>query len=305
VTGRPTRVLVLGAAGMLGHTLFERLSDRPGLEVHATVRDPAALAARTAPERLPAIRAGIDASRFDDLVRVVDEVRPTVLVNAIGIVKQVPAAKDPIASVEINALLPHRLARLCADRGVRLVHVSTDCVFSGMKGGGYTEDDPPDPTDLYGRTKALGEPADGRALTLRTSIVGHELGTRHGLVEWFLGQERTAPGFRRAIFSGLPTVELGRVIGDVVLLHPGLSGTYHVSSAPISKLELLEIIARQYGKRIDIVPSDEPVIDRSLDSSRFRAATGYRPPSWEELVGAMFDDASRRYRLAVSAAAGR
>lgn len=304
MTAHPTRVVVLGATGMLGHTLFERLSDQPGLEVHATVRDPAALAARTAPERLPQIRAGIDASRIDDVVRVVDEVRPAVLVNAIGIVKQSPAAKDPIASVEINALLPHRLARLCADRGVRLVHVSTDCVFSGMKGG-YTEDDPPDPTDFYGRTKALGEPADGRALTLRTSIVGHELGTRHGLVEWFLAQERTAPGFRRAIFSGLPTVELARVIGDVVLPHPELSGMYHVSSAPISKLELLEIITRQYAKRIDIVPSDEPVIDRSLDSSRFRAAAGYRPPSWEELVEAMFDDASRRYRLAVSAAAGR
>jgi dTDP-4-dehydrorhamnose reductase len=289
---------------MLGHTLFERLSDRPGLEVYATVRDPAALAARTAPERLPTIRAGIEASRIESVARAIDEVRPAVLVNAIGIVKQVPAAKDPIASVEMNALLPHRLARLCADRGVRLVHISTDCVFSGTKGG-YTEDDPPDPTDLYGRTKALGEPADGGALTLRTSVVGHELGTRHGLVEWLLAQGQTAPGFRRAIFSGLSTVELARAIGDAVLPHPEISGLYHVSSAPISKLELLEMIARRYGKRIDIVPSDEPVVDRSLDSGRFRAATGYRPPSWEELVGTMFDDASRRYRLAVSGAAGR
>ena len=166
--------------------------------------------------------------------------------------------------------------------------------------GAYTELDTPDPTDLYGRSKLLGEPA-GDALTLRTSIIGHELRSRHGLLEWFLAQTGTAPGFRRAIFSGLTTVELARVLADVVLPHPELAGVLHLSSAPISKFELLELIARRYDKQIEIVPVDEPVIDRSLDSSRFRAATGYRPPTWPELIDAMHEDASTRYPSRVMA----
>jgi dTDP-4-dehydrorhamnose reductase len=278
---------------MLGHTLFEHLSRRAGLDVHATVRDGTTLAERTRPERRRSIHPGIDASHLDAIERVIAEVRPAVLINAIGIVRQVPAASDPAAAGEINARLPHRLAELGAAAGARLVQIGTDCVFSGTKGA-YTEDDVPDPTDLYGRSKLLGEPA-GDALTLRTSMIGHELRSRHGLLEWFLAQSGTAQGFRRAVFSGVTTGELARVIADVVIPHPELAGVYHLSSAPISKFELLELIARRYEKRIEIIPSDEPVIDRSLDSTRFRAATGYRPPAWPDLVDAMYQDAATRY----------
>jgi dTDP-4-dehydrorhamnose reductase len=298
--GRST-VLVLGGTGMLGHTLFEHLSERADLDVHATVRDAAPLAARIRPERYRSIHPGIDAFRFETIERVVGKVGPAVIVNAIGIVSQVPATSDPIASVEINALLPHRLARLCASNGARLIHVGTDCVFSGARGS-YGEDDPPDPIDLYGRSKLLGEPSLG-ALTLRTSLIGHELRSRHGLLEWMLAQVGFATGFRRAIFSGVTTVELARVLAEVVLPAPELSGVYHLSSAPISKHDLLGLIARRYDHRIEIRPSDEPVIDRSLDSSRFRAATGYRPPTWPQLVDALYEDATVRYatRLGESA----
>jgi dTDP-4-dehydrorhamnose reductase len=302
VTERRTTVLVLGGTGMLGHTLFERLSERPDLTVHATVRDATPLTDRLAPDRHRLVHPGIDAAHIADFERIVAEVAPAVLINAIGIVKQLPASSDPLASIEINALFPHRLARICAAAGVRMVHIGTDCVFSGASGN-YTESDRPDPADLYGRAKLLGEPLDG-ALTLRTSVIGHELRSRHGLLEWFLNQEQTATGFRRAIFSGLTTAELADVVADVVIPRPELSGIYHLSSSRISKLELLELIARRYDKPIQIVPSDEPVVDRSLDSSRFRMATGYRPPSWPELIDAMHADAVVRSELRLSPVPG-
>jgi dTDP-4-dehydrorhamnose reductase len=183
-------------------------------------------------------------------------------------------------------MLPHRLARVCGLVGARLVHVSTDCVFSGAKGG-YIEADFADADDLYGRSKYLGEVDYPHAVTLRTSIIGHELDGARSLLCWFLAQGSSVRGFTRAVFSGLPTVELARVIRDYVLPAPALRGLYHVSSAPINKYELLGLIAKTYGKSIDITPQDEPVIDRSLDSTRFRAATGYSPPPWPDLIEQM------------------
>jgi dTDP-4-dehydrorhamnose reductase len=169
---------------------------------------------------------------------------------------------------------------------VRLVHVSTDCVFSGEKGN-YRENDPPDAADLYGRTKFLGEVDIPGCVTLRTSIIGHELSGRHGLVEWFLAQEGTVKGFARAVFSGFPTVEMARIVAERILPYERLSGLYHVSSEPISKYDLLRLVAKEYGKRIGIERDEEFACDRSLDSSRFREAIGYEPPAWPELVARM------------------
>lgn len=283
--GSAQRVLVLGATGMLGHTVLRLLAASAGIEVHGTARS--ADAARRLPEALrPRVQTGIDATDMDALARCIARIRPALVVNGVGIVKQLAAADDPLVSIPVNALLPHRLAALCRDAGARLVHVSTDCVFSGARGG-YTEDDAPDPQDLYGRSKLLGEVDAPGVLTLRTSIIGPELGSAQGLVGWLLNAAGPVRGYTRAIFSGLPTVELARVLRDVVLPRPQLQGLYHLSAAPISKHELLGLVARAYGKAIDIVPSDTPVIDRSLDSGRFRAATGYAPPDWPELVRRM------------------
>jgi dTDP-4-dehydrorhamnose reductase len=185
-------------------------------------------------------------------------------------------------------MLPHRRARLCALAGARLVHVSTDCVFSGGRGN-YAESDAADALDLYGRSKHMGEVDYPNAITLRTSIIGHELDSRHGLLEWFLAQSGQCKGFTRAVFSGLPTVELARVVRDFVLQQPALRGVYHVSAAPIDKYTLLKLVARVYGKSIDIVADDQLAIDRSLNSSRFSQASGYQAPPWETLVQAMHD----------------
>ncbi|RJG20515.1 dTDP-4-dehydrorhamnose reductase family protein, partial [Massilia cavernae] len=186
----------------------------------------------------------------------------------------------------INSMLPHRLAKLCALAGARLVHVSTDCVFAGTKGR-YHETDVSDATDLYGKSKYIGEVHTDNAITLRTSIIGHELQNGHSLVDWFLSQGANCRGFSRAIFSGLPTVVLATLVRDVIFPRPDLSGLYHVAAEPINKFDLLNLIKRVYGKQIEIADDPSLVIDRSLDASRLREATGYVAPSWNEMITTM------------------
>lgn len=282
-----TRVLVLGATGMLGSAVLRLFAQSVGYEVVGSART--SNARRLLPDTLTdRLICGVDVDQVDSLVRLFALVQPDVVINCIGLVKQLAAADDPLTAIPINSLLPHRLARLCDVAEARLVHVSTDCVFAGDKGM-YTEVDVSDAKDLYGRSKYLGEVDYPHAITLRTSIIGHELSGSHSLVGWFLAQQGRVKGFSRAIFSGLPTVELARVIRDHVLPHPGLHGLYHVSAEPINKLDLLTLIAKTYGKTIDISPDDTLVIDRSLDSSRFRGAAGYQPEPWPELVRRMHE----------------
>lgn len=280
------KVLVLGASGMLGNAVLRLLSESDGYEVFGSVRSAAAM--RLLPSALSErIVTGVDVENQDSLAALLARVRPDAVINCIGIVKQLQEASDPLTTLPINALLPHRLARMCDLAGARLVHVSTDCVFAGTKGM-YLESDPPDAVDLYGRSKSLGEVDYPHAVTLRTSIIGHELGgSAHGLVEWFLSQKGQVKGFTRAVFSGLPTVELAAVIRDRVLSNRELRGVYHVSAAPVDKHSLLNLLAQSYDHTIRIVPDGQLVIDRSLDSSRFRRATGYEPPAWPELVRRM------------------
>ena len=280
------RVLVLGATGMLGNTLFQVLDEDPRHEVWGSVRSeawrqyfPAGAQAR--------LRSGIDVLDHNALESVMNDVRPDAVINCVGLVKQLSEATDPLAALPVNAMLPHRLARLCALSGARLVHISTDCVFSGRVGG-YRESDTSDAEDLYGQSKFLGELADfPHAITLRTSLIGHELNSNHGLVEWFLSSKGEVKGYAKAVFSGLPTVELARVILNVLLPRPELTGLYHVGAKPIAKLDLLKLVAHAYGKTIDIVPDTALVVDRSLNCERFARATGYVAAEWPELIALM------------------
>jgi len=281
------KVLVLGATGMLGHTFFTRLSERDNLNVYATARSLEGLSQWFAPELLVKIRGGVEANNFDSVRRTLAEVKPDVVINCIGIIKQLPAAKDPIVSISINSLFPHRLALVCKAVGARMIHISTDCVFAGDRGC-YTEGDQSDATDLYGRTKCLGEVNYPHSVTLRTSIIGHELKGKYGLIEWFLARKGEVRGFTNAVFTGFPTVELARIIADYVIPNPDLTGLYNVSSAPISKYELLKLVAHKYQKQIEIKPYDDFRLDRSLNSTLFRSVTGYLSPSWPELVDKMY-----------------
>ena len=275
-------VLVLGASGMLGHTVLSFFNQSPGYQVWGSARSAGVLKYFPA-EWHDRIVCGVDVENTDSLARLLTLSKPDVVINCIGLIKQLSDANDPLVAIPINALLPHRLARLCDLIGARLIHISTDCVFSGAKGM-YQEVDESDARDLYGRTKYLGEVGYPHAITLRTSIIGPELNGAHGLVAWFLAQQGAVKGFDRAIFSGLPTVELARVIRDFVIPDHSLSGVYHVAALPINKFDLLNLVAQTYGNEITIVRDSQLIIDRSLDSSRFRASTGYVAPSWPELL---------------------
>ncbi len=283
------RILILGAYGMLGHKLLHVLDESPDCEVLATCR-----VRHTAGERFEKrfghlIIDGVTAQNLESISKTIDSFRPDVLVNCIGIIKQLKEAKDPIPSIEINALFPHRLQKICVETGVRLVHMSTDCVFDGQRGS-YTEDDCPSPRDLYGRTKLLGEIIDPPALTLRTSIIGHELSRGASLLDWFLSQKSPVNGFTRAIYTGLPTVVMARVIKTLAFRSEPLTGLFQVASEPISKYELLRLVAADYGRTIGIHPETSFHCDRSLRGDRFTAATDLSFPPWSGLVRLMRDD---------------
>ena len=282
------RVLVWGGAGMLGHKVCQVFRRR--FDTWATL-----LPGYRAPEGYQILDEdhlldGVDAFQMDTVVRAMAEVRPDAVINCIGIIKHLRAAKDPIVSLTINSLFPHQLANLCRASGARLVHMSTDCVFSGRKGT-YTEADVPDAEDLYGRTKFMGEVDAPGCFTVRTSIIGRELDTANGLIEWFLAQRAgKVQGFRRAVFTGFTTEALARIIADVLENHPQLSGLYQVSSDPISKFDLLSLVNEIYGLGVRIEPNSEFVCDRSLDSSRFRSAINFQPPTWVEMIQEMRRD---------------
>jgi len=286
--GDRRRILVLGGSGMLGHRLVEGLGGEH--DVTAAFRDASRWRAcpLLQPERVTML-AGLDVRRLDSVVETVAAARPQVIVNAVGIIKQLDAAHDPVQAIEVNALLPHRLAALAREAGARLVHFSTDCVFSGRHGG-YTESDIPDPVDLYGRSKLLGEVAGENAVTLRTSIIGRELRNTSGLLEWFLANRgRRVRGYRRVVYSGITTREAARVVSRVVR-DGAISGVFNVASEPITKYDLLVKLRDRLRLDIDIEPADEPVCDRSLSSDRFRGRTGYVAPSWDEMAAELSPD---------------
>jgi dTDP-4-dehydrorhamnose reductase len=271
---------------MLGSALYKRFSRDRDLETWGTVRGAGARQFFSESENERLI-AGIDVINHDLLVETLRKVRPNVVINAVGLIKQLASATDPLVALPLNSMLPHRLADLCALLDARLLHISSDCVFSG-KDGHYTESDLSDAEDLYGKSKFIGEVHDrAHVVTIRTSGIGHELETKNGLLEWFLAQNGPVRGFTRAIFSGLPWVETARVIKNFVLPHPEISGLYHVSAKPISKFDLLTLIADVYGKKTKIERDDSVQIDRSLDSTRFTSVTGYEAPDWPTLIAQM------------------
>jgi dTDP-4-dehydrorhamnose reductase len=280
------RVLIFGGAGMLGHKVWQVFRDR--FDTWVTIRGDAPRTNRLLSG--DQVITGVTAEDTASLSRAWEIAHPTVVVNCIGIVKQLAAASDPIASLTVNSLLPHRLAAMAARANARMIHISTDCVFSG-RGGRYREEDLPDAQDLYGRTKLLGEVTGPGCLTIRTSIVGRELSATTGLLEWFLGQHgRRLNGYTGAWFSGLTTAALAALLADAVESHPGLEGLYHVASEPITKYDLLCRLNEAYGAGAQIEPSDGVRIDRTLDGSRFRVASATAPARWDDMIAGLVAD---------------
>ena len=279
-------VLVLGATGMLGHTLFKTLRKDNKLRVFGTSRQKN-VAGLFSPSESKAIITNIDAQNPKALDKIFSITQPTIVINCIGIIKQLEAAEDVLQTIPINTLLPHHLAKVSAQYASRLILISTDCVFSGNQGN-YKETDISDCQDLYGKSKYLGEIHNlSHVLTVRTSIIGHELRGGHSLVNWFLSQKDKIKGFSNAIYSGLPTIELANIIHKLIIPNHNLHGLYHIASKPISKYELLTLIAKIYQKKISISKSLIPKINRSLNSKKFERATGYKAKTWDLLIKSM------------------
>lgn len=288
------KILVLGANGMLGHKMFQLLRARFP-ETYGTIRGGLT---DEAISRIDLFQQGhiIEEMEVDDFPALENFLRlrqPEFVVNCIGIVKQRAEAEDAIRSITINSLLPHRLVKICGEWGGRIIHISTDCVFSGKQGGGhgYNEEDPTDAEDLYGKSKRLGEVTAQNALTLRTSIIGRELSNHASLLEWFLSRNHNqVAGYKRAFYSGVTTNHLAEVVGDIIERHPRLSGLYHVASHTISKYKLLHLIREAFHMFIEITPDENFFCNRSLNGERFHQATGYVCPSWPEMIEQLAKD---------------
>ena len=285
------KILVLGGEGMLGHKMFQTLAARypdTCCTIRGSLEEPFY-------RRIDLFRQGtvlerVDAMDFTALGRKLREIAPAFIVNCVGVIKQREEAKAAVPSLTLNALLPHKLAEYAREWGGRVIHFSTDCIFSGKRGG-YTEDDPSDAEDLYGKSKYLGEVTAENALTLRTSIIGRELSHFRSLLEWVLAQKgKSIRGFRRVIYSGVTTNYLSRRVGDILTDHPRLSGLYQVTSPPISKHDLLCLLRDAFKLDVTIVPDEQEASDRGMVGDRFMKATGYVCPAWPDLAADLADD---------------
>ncbi len=291
------KILVLGAGGMLGHKLYRTLLQSDEFDVYGTLR--AAPKQSEGWDRLQneKILHPVDAMEMSSVRDAIGRIEPDAVINCIGVVIKLVEDQNPSPTIQVNALFPHQLHEICRQYDSKLIHISTDCVFSGKKGM-YTEADLADAHDLYGRSKLLGEVSYDNALTIRTSLIGSELGRSHGLLEWFFNQRgKTIEGYARAIFSGFTTIRMAHVLMWILKEHPSLTGLYHVSSSPISKLDLLTKIRDALGLNIVIKPNHYFVIDRSLDCGEFIKETHFDPLSWDEMIAEFtYDEQNQRQR---------
>jgi dTDP-4-dehydrorhamnose reductase len=282
------KILVIGGGGMLGHKLVQTFNDQ--FDVWTTLKGKFSDYEKYGIFDENKTIEAVDIEEFESVENVVKKIKPQVIINAVGIIKQLPSSKNVVKTLSINSIFPHKLVEVADRYSAKLIQISTDCVFDGEKGN-YTEEDVSNATDVYGKSKNLGEIVGANCLTLRTSIIGRELQTSHSLVEWFLSSRgKKIKGFSNAIYSGFPTIVLADIIADLIHNHKDLAGLYHVSGEPINKLELLKLLNKEYRAEVEIEPFDDFRIDRSLDSSKFRQEIGFSPASWEKMIERMAND---------------
>ena len=281
-------IIVLGATGMLGHKMLQTLNDNH--EVIGTIRNDEKKYKNHPIIGNFNIIGNINSEDPETIKDLISKIKPDLVINCIGVVKQLPTAKDPLPSIMINSLFPHQLAHFCGNSNSRLIHFSTDCVFSGKKGN-YKEIDSSDAEDLYGRTKFLGEVNYANSLTIRTSIIGREINSKNGLLEWFLSKKgQSVKGYSRAFFSGLTTNTLSNILLKIISDFDSLSGIWHVSSEYISKYSLLNKINEKFDLGISIIPDYSINCNRTLDGSKFIKATDIKIPSWDKMIEDLYKD---------------
>jgi dTDP-4-dehydrorhamnose reductase len=277
-------ILIFGITGMLGHVLYQNLKE--DFEVYGTTRDGEDNFTKEYSifkNNNKNVIYKIDVLSKEAINTAVEKANPNVVINCVGIVKQLREAEDPVLSICVNSLFPHLLAARCLAANIKLIHISTDCVFSGKKGL-YRETDPADADDIYGRTKYLGEVSGPDCLTIRTSLIGRELREKKSLLEWFLAQNGQVKGYKKAIFSGLTTYTFAEILKEIIVKYPQLNGIYHVASDPINKYALLMRLRGIYKKDIEIIPDETVKVDRSLDAGKFKNDTSIKIPKWDEML---------------------
>jgi dTDP-4-dehydrorhamnose reductase len=282
------KILIFGIGGMLGHKIFQRIQKVSDFEVFGTMR---ADSPPTIFKDNKNIFFNIDCENLDTISNLLESVKPDLVFNCIGLIKQKieDCPKSITQAIKINALFPQKLSLFSRIYNFRLIHFSTDCVFSGEKGN-YTTFDVPDSIDLYGQSKFLGEIQAPNTLTIRTSIIGHEINSSLSLVDWFLSQKNEVFGYKNAFFSGLPTIEIAEILLKYIIFNKNINGLMHISGPTISKYDLLVLIARQYNKKIIINETSEFIMNRSLDCSLFSDIVGYKAKPWPELIHMMYED---------------
>jgi dTDP-4-dehydrorhamnose reductase len=280
------KIIILGASGMLGFGLFKRLTIKTKFDVYGTVRERNKFASFFSEEEHKKLILFDALNNDNQLSRIFEKINPDYVINCIGLIHQEDKQDISVTSyINLNSLFPHKVAKECENHQAKLVHFSTDCVFSG-KQGNYSETDTPDAEDYYGKSKLLGELNYSDHITIRTSIIGHELTTKHSLIDWFLSQDSII-GYGQAVFSGIPISHISDILADFVIGNNKLRGVYHLSAEPISKYALLKKVALIYQKDIKIAKDTDYVVDKSLNSSKFKKITGYSTPSWDKLIISM------------------
>ena len=276
------RILILGGSGLIGNRLVRTLDEVA--DVFATTRKDDS---DGFPKKLLKRNKWItkfEASDFKLVEKKIRESKPDVLINCVGDTKRGLFPKDLSSQMQINSLLPHFLNSLAIDLGVRLVHLSTDCVFSGGKGN-YSETFVPDAIDVYGRFKADGEFCNPFNLTLRTSFVGREINSFTNLFEWARrNQNRKIQGFKNVVYSGFTTLAFSTIVKEIIFEKQNLTGLWNVASKPISKLDLLVMLNDSLKYNLDIESNDEVVLNRSLNSEEFKKSTQICIPSWAKMI---------------------
>ena len=282
-----TKILILGSTGLLGNSILKYLSVKSEFKCFGTIRK------SSDKKKLKHIKNiklyKVDFDKSSNLKKIFKRIKPNIIINCIGVVKQVLNKNMNSEIIKVNSFLPHHLSELANENNkIRFIHFSTDCVFSGVKGN-YSEEDIADAKDIYGVSKMLGEVNYTNCITLRTSIIGHELNTKYSLLNWFLSEKKSIKGYKNAIFSGLTAPEIAKVLVKYVVPNKKLKGIYHLSGKPISKYDLLYILKKIYKKKIKIVPDLKIKINRSLNSNLFQKATGYKPQTWNKLIEEMYE----------------
>lgn len=283
------RILILGGNGMIGHKIFQVISNKH-LDTWVLFKKSFNDISFNEIFNKTNIIDNFDLSNFHKLSTLLNNLKPEVIINAVGITIRRGIDNIPSKSIQINSALPHFINEWVILNNKRLIHFSTDCVFSGDQGS-YTENSIPDARDIYGKSKALGEVSSKNTLTLRGSMIGREIENKTELLEWVLSQRnKQLKAFSNVIYSGITTIRMAKLVLKIIEEFPQMHGIYNVSSECISKYDLIKLFVKEFNISIDIISDDSYISKKDLDSTKFYNELGIDKPNWNDLIIELIND---------------